>query len=267
MSIYKIGDRGAEIKSLQKILAAQGFNPGLADGFFGDQTKNAVIKFQQTHLDEAGHWLVPDGEVGPKTWWALEHPSGDSQRSGLEAEIPAGLTPQRLALCRFELALWKKNVHEIPDGSNGGDGVDVITGGHHDAWCMHTQQYSLEHVLGHNPFGARQPSCYSTMVIAKEKGWWNPRKDYHPIPGDLMIMLHSLSGGWSPGHTGMVLRVGGFGFNTIEGNCGNRIKLGYRKFSQVGLAGFINVFGPGEQPTGWEHGVIAARAVAADSTR
>lgn len=55
-----------EIRALQSRLAALGYNPGAADGYFGPKTKAAVIAFQRDH------WLVPDGIVGPKTRAALD---------------------------------------------------------------------------------------------------------------------------------------------------------------------------------------------------
>lgn len=275
--IYKIGMIGPEINHLQTVLVGQGFDPGPISGIFTPATQAAVIQFQQRHLDDEGRWLAPDGEVGPRTWWALEHPSGVAQKSNLGAVaknagmdlIPKGLTPKRHALCAFEVGLWEANVHEVPDGSNGGDGVDRINGGRHDQWCMETQQFALEEVLHFNPFGQRGASCYYTMMTAKRLGFWRPLNSaYIAIPGDIFVMLHDLGGGYSPGHTGMKLRgsENGAVFNTIAGNEGNRIKLGLRWISQKGLAGWINVFGPEEQPVAWERGVVVAQAVAAERT-
>lgn len=45
----KRGDRGQEVKNLQKILNQIGFNCGVADGIFGGQTKNALIRLQTKH--------------------------------------------------------------------------------------------------------------------------------------------------------------------------------------------------------------------------
>ncbi len=51
--------------SLQRELTALGYNPGLPDGVFGMQTRNALVAFQR----DAG--LVPDGVPGPKTARAI----------------------------------------------------------------------------------------------------------------------------------------------------------------------------------------------------
>ncbi len=59
------GANGPSVVTLQKKLAAAGFNPGAADGDFGPKTLAAVKAFQQAK------GLAADGIVGPKTWNAL----------------------------------------------------------------------------------------------------------------------------------------------------------------------------------------------------
>lgn len=59
MRIIKLGDRGDEVKKLQKLLHL------LDDGIFGKLTQEAVKKFQKEH------GLFADGIVGPKTWSIL----------------------------------------------------------------------------------------------------------------------------------------------------------------------------------------------------
>jgi N-acetyl-anhydromuramyl-L-alanine amidase AmpD len=49
------------VKLIQKILKKAGFNPGKADGKFGENTKKAVKQFQNSH------GLNPDGKIGYKT--------------------------------------------------------------------------------------------------------------------------------------------------------------------------------------------------------
>ncbi|WP_217442055.1 MULTISPECIES: peptidoglycan-binding protein [Myxococcus] len=59
------GSKGATVTTLQKKLAAAGFNPGPIDGDFGPKTRAAVLSFQKAK------GLKQDGIVGPKTWGAL----------------------------------------------------------------------------------------------------------------------------------------------------------------------------------------------------
>jgi hypothetical protein len=61
----KPGDTGAQVKQLQRALAAAGYSPGAIDGSYGPGTKAAVAKFQ------SAHGLTADGIAGPKTLAAL----------------------------------------------------------------------------------------------------------------------------------------------------------------------------------------------------
>ncbi len=55
--------------------------------------------------------------------------------------------------------------------------------------------------------------------------------------------------------------------NTVEGNAGNRVKVGMRELASRDIVGFINNFSADEQPTGWEQGLVSAADVAGDGTR
>ncbi len=61
--ILRLGDRGEDVRALQRELKALGFDPGRygLDGDFGYDTKNAVAAYQRSVGLEA------DGEVGPRT--------------------------------------------------------------------------------------------------------------------------------------------------------------------------------------------------------
>ena len=56
---------GEDIKAVQNKLNSLGYNVGTADGYYGNGTRTAVIKFQ---TDKG---LDTDGDVGPTTWSAL----------------------------------------------------------------------------------------------------------------------------------------------------------------------------------------------------
>ncbi|NEP01346.1 MAG: peptidoglycan-binding protein [Symploca sp. SIO2E9] len=80
--ILRLDSQGKDVKALQKVLNARGFNAGTVDGDFGKKTQAAVKAFQT----EAN--LYVDGEVGSQTWKALggkfdqaaPQPVGDGQR-------------------------------------------------------------------------------------------------------------------------------------------------------------------------------------------
>jgi peptidoglycan hydrolase-like protein with peptidoglycan-binding domain len=60
-----LGDKGYQVKRLQKLLARRGFDPQGADGVFGKNTAAAVRAAQKAN------GLDVDGIVGPLTWRAL----------------------------------------------------------------------------------------------------------------------------------------------------------------------------------------------------
>jgi peptidoglycan hydrolase-like protein with peptidoglycan-binding domain len=59
------GDHGADVVTLQRVLAMKGYAVGAADGIFGRITKRAVKGFQRRH------GLAADGRVGPLTTHSL----------------------------------------------------------------------------------------------------------------------------------------------------------------------------------------------------
>ena len=69
MSNYKqisYGATGADVKTLQQLLASRGYTQvGAADGIFGQKTQNALRAYQ------ADNALAVDGIAGPKTWASL----------------------------------------------------------------------------------------------------------------------------------------------------------------------------------------------------
>ena len=65
LGLLKEGMEDPQIKTVQLLLAAKGYDPGDADGIMGSQTVDAVKAFQ------ADMSLEQDGEVGGQTWEAL----------------------------------------------------------------------------------------------------------------------------------------------------------------------------------------------------
>lgn len=61
---FEQGTQGATVKSAQYLLRARGYKV-VADGKFGQQTKNAVMRYQKAH------GLVVDGVIGSQTWESL----------------------------------------------------------------------------------------------------------------------------------------------------------------------------------------------------
>ena len=117
----------------------------------------------------------------------------------------------------------------------------------------------------------RYGSCSDIAEAAKKLGFWRPNDGtYVPRPGDAFVMLYKSDGGKERrGHIGYVLRVDPVTgrFNTIEGNCGNRVKVGLRDYDDdPRIAGFINFYGDAHMDILYELGVIEAQNVAAEGT-
>lgn len=64
--IIRPGYRGDDVKSIQQLLIAAGYDPGSADGVYGPKTQAAVAAFQAAYGG-----LTVDGKIGPSTRDAL----------------------------------------------------------------------------------------------------------------------------------------------------------------------------------------------------
>lgn len=65
MQTVSLGSTGPDVQQVQSLLNRIGYNAGPVDGYFGQQTRLAVMSFQR----DSG--LYPDGVVGPATWGAM----------------------------------------------------------------------------------------------------------------------------------------------------------------------------------------------------
>lgn len=65
LNVLRKGDEGAQVKTLQRLLNARGYNCGNVDGKFGSKTLIAVKEFQKFK------GLAVDGIAGKQTWTAL----------------------------------------------------------------------------------------------------------------------------------------------------------------------------------------------------
>ncbi len=64
-ALSRVGSQGKEVTAIQQTLKERGLYAGKVDGIYGNQTKQAVIKFQK----QKG--LTADGIAGPRTLKAL----------------------------------------------------------------------------------------------------------------------------------------------------------------------------------------------------
>ena len=277
MRTLRPGDKGEEVQTLLTILKQQGFYPYEVGMTYGARAHKAVTYFQETHLGPEGEFLDTDGIVGKNTWWALENPSGDAQRSYIPGRIPDALTSLRNRQLEIALREHARGVQEVPDGSNWSEDLGrygVPRSG--AAWCCFFWSWCNKENFGEYSLKNLQfrGHCLSTWRKAEEQGMAFPKENYNPIPGDAFIMLYRDQAGKliGTGHIGFVLRVEFSGgrataINTVEGNAGNRVKVGKRVLASHDMVGFINNFPPEEQPQNWEKGLVTARSSEQDTTR
>lgn len=276
-AILKLGSKEtAAVRQLQDLLRDQGYWSDASSGRFGTALEDAVVYFQQTHLGPGGKPLTVDGWVGDDTWWALRNATGDAQRSFIEGKIPDGISELRQTV--LETVLAEHGAKEIPNGSNRGPQVDkylpkwcLSQKGHGPAWCCFFVSWGTKEALGTYPLKKRLGSCSQASKQAKNLSMWHPNDgSYLPRPGDAFVMLYT-GKKVGKGHIGFVLRVDPVTgrFNTVEGNCGNRVKVGLRDYDDdPHIAGFINFYGDeSDSVADLEYGVIDAQNVAADGTR
>lgn len=256
--ILKLGSKGTEVERLQVLLGEAGAGYKVpVTGEFDEETLDKLVYFQETHLDSKGVFLDDDGTVevdGDTTWWALNHPRGTHQTSWFDARIPDGLSMERHLVLDRAVTEKAKGVQEEPLGSNWGPEVEKYGGGKGNPWCCRFVHWVFHdavgyHITGQGPNG----SCYVTFKAARGED----KVIETPTPGDIFFMhRRNKKGKIKGGHTGFVLQVSDDGktFNTVEGNCGNRVKIGIRE--TAAMRGFVNPY-KSDQADDWEHGLLA----------
>lgn len=244
------GDSGPAVVWIQEKLTAAGAFRGACLGNFLGLTLSAVQYFQATHLGPDDCPLEVDGEVGPRTRWALANPSGAAQRSFLDPLLPEGLSGSRRQFLETVAADYRSGEFvEIPDGSNGGPRISAFSRGTY--WCCFYQSDAWRRTFGEYPLGVDHGHCLTFWLVAKGRGMALDKKTADPLPGDLGVMLYrSASGAFTgSGHIFAVSNVesGGRRFNSFGGNEGNRLKHGLRSVSESALVGWIDLHGGGRK--------------------
>lgn len=109
--------RRAEIRTVQEVLAANGYYAGAVDGEPGPATASAVMAFQKVH------GLSRDGVIGPATLAAIESPASPPLAGGAPTRIEVDLDRQVVHLVRGGQRVRTMNassgngeVYRWPDG-------------------------------------------------------------------------------------------------------------------------------------------------------
>jgi len=241
------GTTGEYVEQLHQALTEEGYSCGEDEhsvpAVFGPETEAEVKLFQAGHAGSDGRPLTVDGVVGPDTWWALQHPSGD-QQSGLAAlpDMPVQ-EPTNVVAAAALASAWeelRQGVREVPDGSNRGPRVDLYTGvtgdGDGPPWCAYFVSWNFARAPGGSPFGktggalaiARYcernvPTCATDTQSPSYSSKLPPR------PGDVGV----IDDGGGRGHALHVVAVLGDVLWSVEGNSGNAVRTRRRPVASV----------------------------------
>lgn len=218
---------------VQTRLKALGYAPQIVtNGYFTQELHDAVEMFQLQHIGPDKHQLVANGVINENTLWALRNPVGPAQKNNLSIHLSReGLMEDRLAVLDWMIGEHAKGVHEVPDGSNRSPEIDGYwdrTGVLGEPWCCAFVNTGLLIGLGHYPINGVFYTGVQKMYLAAKKCGLIITI---PKPGDVFVQLKD-SG---KGHTGGILGVSNDGLRivTVEGNCGNRVKMGCRLLTTI----------------------------------
>lgn len=214
---------------VQRRLHAHDFNPGVVDGIWGRNTRNALIAFQLSK------GLVAQGILNNATVAALRaDPTG-------EDHLAAPAVPTRDLLDFFPwmtLALRKKGMHEQDDnrdlraflrsdGKTLGDPAQLPWCGDFVETCIALSLPSA--VLPNNPYLARNWQRFGTVVP--------------PCFGSILVFWRgSLSG--SKGHVGFYYSEDNTHFHVLGGNQSNRVSVARLDKARLLSAQLPTVDGP-----------------------
>lgn len=251
LPLIKIGSKDKYyLDMIHKQLIVSGTSPqslsdDVSSGVFGQQTKNAVIYFQQTHLGPDKENLSADGIVGNHTWWALYNSNGAPQKLNLQPQ-QTNVTGNRAKVLNVAITEHQKGVAEIPLGSNWGDGVSKYLqyiGIGPNPWCCSFCSWVVFTALGSLPWKTKMAHVETFWNLAKKLGMAFNVDAYSPVPGDFFVIVHKDGSG----HIGIVSAVNSATkctkFNTIEGNSSDRVALRERVPGNDSHIGYINFYG------------------------
>ncbi|MBD2608525.1 peptidoglycan-binding protein [Scytonema hofmannii FACHB-248] len=237
----RLGVEGEDVKALQRVLNAKGFNAGEVDGEFGSQTETAVKNFQKaTGIDV-------DGEVGSQTWAALGGKFENKPPSDIRAKL-ADFAEQEAA----KKLVWKGPNSEAekylkpfrePMQKLGHIGSEPVFYN----WCAAFVTYCCRDVGIEIPiipegFWATMALVESWKFWAKKNGYWYLKGSITPQRGDIVVFDWQRNNSQLD-HIGIVRRytAGSSEIQTSEGNHSDDNITGNFTQNMANVAGFIRI--------------------------
>jgi hypothetical protein len=237
----RLGIEGEDVKALQRVLNAKGFNTGEVDGEFGSQTETAVKNFQKVS------GIDVDGEVGPQTWAALGGKFENKPPSDIRAKL-ADFAEQEAA----KKLVWKGPNSEAekylkPFREPMFELKQIVKEPVFYNWCAAFVTYCCRDVDIEIPdipegFWATMALVESWKFWAKKNGYWYLKGSITPQRGDIVVFDWQRNNSQLD-HIGIVRRYtpGSSEIQTSEGNHSDDNISGNFTQNMANVAGFIRI--------------------------
>lgn len=231
--LIKYGCANNDVLYLQQSLNKLGYNCGNADGIFGNNTKKAVLAFQQDH------GLEYDGIVGNNTWSELELCLSQLNNAPIVTINASTAINKLIQTAKSEVGTKEgiNNYNKYSQWFN--DNYSKFYGWNvqNQPWCdifvdycyLYTFGYEIGRSMTYQKNGGSALCRTSASYYSKNNSLFTK----NPQPGDQVFFPDS-SGIYN--HTGIVVKVDNNYFYTVEGNSSD--KVSERRYRLNGNYGF-----------------------------
>lgn len=230
--LIKYGCANNDVLYLQQSLNKLGYNCGNADGIFGNNTKKAVLAFQQDH------GLEYDGIVGNNTWSELELCLSQLNNAPIVATDASTAINKLIQTAKSEVGTKEgiNNYNKYSQWFN--DNYSKFYGWNvqNQPWCDIFADYCYLYTFGYETGRAMTYQKNGGSALCRTSASYYSKNNSlftKPQAGDQVFFPDS-SGVYN--HTGIVVKVDNSYFYTVEGNSSD--KVSERRYRLNGNYGF-----------------------------
>ena len=230
--LIRFGCAGDDVLYLQQSLNRLGYNCGNVDGIFGNNTKKAVLAFQQDH------GLEYDGIVGNNTWSELELCLSQLNNAPIVATDASTAINKLIQTAKSEVGTKEgiNNYNKYSQWFN--DNYSKFYGWNvqNQPWCDIFADYCYLYTFGYETGRAMTYQKNGGSALCRTSASYYSKNNSlftKPQAGDQVFFPDS-SGVYN--HTGIVVKVDNNYFYTVEGNSSD--KVSERRYSINGNYGF-----------------------------